>query len=262
MKLRRFFSLSVVLALNACGSDDFPPYQTLEGLRVLGLQADAPEVAPGATVQITPIVSWPDRESDVTLVHSAVGCPDPGLRNGVSPGCPDADERTTLLAEEALDLAAVASGTSDFPNEFSLTAPTDFLEGLSDAEKLYGRDYLVVYTVTVSNGAESVTFRRVRVSLNPEPATNPALTNIKMDDSTLAGEFPAKGAKLVPEFTASADEVLFTWFISKGEFKRTRTVDTQSNEIEKSPKAAASPQTIVVMARDENGGLDYLVFDF
>lgn len=68
---------SLVL-LSSCGGENFPNYSLLRDLRVLALVPSTPEVNPGATVQITPVLSYVEPKAGETLKWSASACLDPG----------------------------------------------------------------------------------------------------------------------------------------------------------------------------------------
>jgi hypothetical protein len=112
---------ALTLALGAGGgcSEDFPPYNRLDSLRVLAIQSDPAAPLAGETATLTPLVFTPT--ADPSLTYQWRWCPAPG---------PAQSGRQCLITED--ELAAVLGPGVPFP-PFDLGAgPTAMLEaGLS-----------------------------------------------------------------------------------------------------------------------------------
>jgi hypothetical protein len=112
---------ALALALGAGGgcSEDFPPYNRLDSLRVLAIQSEPAAPMAGETATLTPLVFTPT--ADPSLTYQWSWCPAPG---------PAESGRRCLITED--ELAALLGPGVPFP-PFDLGAgPTAMLEaGLS-----------------------------------------------------------------------------------------------------------------------------------
>jgi hypothetical protein len=185
--------LALTIGLGGCAKDNLPDYIQLGSLRVLALKADHPEVAPGASVTITPVVS--DFALGRALTYSALGCVDPGVGYGAKPSCDGVPGAATLVP------VGTAVGTIDSGKfthtgaapQFTVTVPSTILANRSAIDQFNGVAYLVVYTLTAtsSDGTASqvVSYKRIIASADAAAGlshlasgalrnSNPALSGI------------------------------------------------------------------------------------
>lgn len=262
----------VFLLATSCSDMGLPEYIKLENLRVLALILDSPEVAAGGTVNVTPVVS--DYGATRTLTYVAEACPDPGLVLGRDPTC----EGSPLKV-------SVGSGNVTFPvaqqstNRTGLTAalpaitvPASLISSLSPEAQFNGFFYLVTYTLSASDGARVRSFARIRVSNKATKNTNPTITDVLSNGSSLT-TMPAGDTSVTISYPGTSKETyLFqrsdgtqtsqtealstTWFYSAGAMKFYRTVDGEANTF--TPTSAAAPtglnHVVLVITRDGREG--------
>jgi hypothetical protein len=107
---------ALALALGAGGcSEDLPPYNRLDGLRVLAIQSEPAAPLIGETATLTPLVFTP--AADPSLTYQWSWCPAPG---------PAASGHQCLITEE--ELAALLGPGIPFPPFDLGAAPTAMLE--------------------------------------------------------------------------------------------------------------------------------------
>lgn len=168
---------------------DLAPQAIVTSLRILAIQADPPELAPGETAVFRALIADPDDLSDNTLW---VAC---GPDRASDFGCPfdpaALDEDATI---EDLIAAGVIGFEPDLPP--SLTADAAWLEGLSDDERLEGINWTVNALALPAdapagddfdfNSVESA-FKRVVVSEAPTPNNNPGIVSFAVDGVPIDG---------------------------------------------------------------------------
>jgi hypothetical protein len=193
-------------ALGGCAKFDLGDAALVDGLRLLGVQAEPPEVLPGAPVELT---AWvvDSHGGGVAVDWYACFLPSNGLAHD---GCTDADRSGVV---------ALGSGPA-----ISMTAPAldPTIAGPPDAT--FGVFLPIVVHVTSSDGdtLEAIYRLRVRMTAPPgcplappypknmhcEPNTNPAFSDIE----PLGGDGPAVQAHagqiwaLLAHYTADSDE--------------------------------------------------------
>ncbi|MBS1986276.1 MAG: hypothetical protein JST16_19105 [Bdellovibrionales bacterium] len=246
----RYFVYFICLTLGACGGGDFPSYQKLSGLRVLALKADHPEVAPGATVKITPLLSAIGLSGE-TITQSAEACSDPGLAVNADPNCDRATDRVVVLPSTTVAFSS-AGRTQAFADALTVNVPAT-ATGV----------YFVSYTLKSSGGSEVKGFKRIVVTTTPSGVTNPTLTDLHADGTTLAA-YPDAGPVLVPVFPAGVDTSSWevTWLLSDGKFEKSRTLGVDTNTVKTNASDATLPRVVTVVVRNAAGGVDYKIFEF
>lgn len=266
-------ALVFALSLSAvgCNKNDLPDYNRLGGLRVLALKASAPESSVGSSVTVTPVVSDLDGHGRA-VTYTATGCTDPGVGFGATPSCQNVPDRTVL-----------GSGTiNPQPSSFTLasgavtfTVPATVLLGRNTTEQFNGVNYLVVYEFRAGDQVLSA-FKRVRVSTNPVKNSNPTLSDIQVNGTSLTA-LPSEHVTVTPVLTTpesysvmgtngalvTNQEVLTTtWFISEGSFDRQRTDESGTNGFSPGQRSLDHDVVMVVVTHDDRGGEDFLIRSF
>lgn len=257
------WGLLALTLLSACG-DDFDPRTLLNTYRVIGVEAERPEVGPDDVVRV--------------LVHDFN--PDEG----------PVERRWTLCL---YSLGSVTDYTCiDDQLEFELEGDAEVMVDLSEngiglrsLYETYGPFYdtsgdeltleegFDVYLFLKSGpvgGPSTRTIKRLRVSENEDPNnTNPGIARFSADDQTEAPIEVAAGSRidLAVELTPDAvqtyvnaeedtvdEEMLFTWYTTAGETDPGLTIDDDRDTRLKVPDEAG-PLTVFVAARDNRGGL-------
>jgi hypothetical protein len=262
--------LATVLALLAagCADGDLPKYQKLGGLRILALQADAPEIAEAslpATVNVVPFVTDVDGAGrQITLDLEA--CLDPGVGFGATPSCAHDPTRTTATQS----FTPAAPRFTGAAAAFAVTVPVTVPLGWSETARFNGVPYLVI--VRARAGSDAVdSIKRIIVSTRSgRNSSNPAAPAVQKDGSTLSA-LPAAESVLTPllgsglgeaypvryddgtELTRTETTTL-SWFVNDGELKHSRTDGTSANTW-KPPVSGTS--FLVLVLRDDRGGVSF-----
>jgi hypothetical protein len=146
--------LAMTLALSACSNEKLPKYTVLQGLRVLTLVSDAPEVSFDgsaflpASINITPVISDLYGAGRV-LKYNLQVCLDLGIALGVAPNC----ENNPTKSEVVNSGTVTSTGGSTFvsPN-YSGTVNADAI-GLSGGGADIGASALAVVTAKFTAAA-------------------------------------------------------------------------------------------------------------
>lgn len=268
-------SLFVITQLG-CSEDKLPKYVELNSLRVLALVVDTPEVAPGATVTLTPAVS--DINGSGGLMFTAEACVDPGVYFGVEPAC-----TATMTGYQSLGVnvplttPTVANNYTGAANSFTVTVPSSstIFANKNTRDQYNGVAYLVTYTLDSGDGRRVKSFRRISVvntALRPTLNSNPTVADILSNGTSLT-TYPAGQTVTLSAQISSTPEIYSvmntegglksitethqtTWFISDGSLKYYRTLSTDGNEY---AAVATAPSTrkafIISVTRDGRGGM-------
>jgi len=245
--------------LGAGCSEDFPPYNRLDGLRVLAIQSEPAAPLSGQAATLTPLVFTPT--ADPSLIYQWSWCPAPGPANGghqclitedelgalLGPGVPfppfDLGAAPTAMLEAGLPpelLAAVCGGAvpdlpapnceGGFPVQVSLTVRTD-------TDQV---DAVVTVRWRFDEASQAANANPSVDGLTATLAAGPAqsITDV-LDADTLTFPRDAEtgiGAVVAPEASETYDglddaglpatlrERLFiTWFVETGDSKDTHT---------------------------------------
>lgn len=271
--MKKFLLLSSLFLL-ACEKDNLPEFNRLEGLRVLALQADTPEVNPGSVVTITPIISDINATS---LSFSVSVCLDPGLSYGAQPTCEGNPSKVTIATNTSLTLPGAGESWTGNADSFVVNIPNDTIvfAGRSAAETFNGVNYLILYTLTNNSGQSVTAVKRIVVSETSKTAknNNPVTTqvfangspltamnwgtqfNLSTDLSSASAEaYMLKNANL--ETFAKTESLTTTWFITDGEAKFFRSAGTDSNEFNAPGQAPVGRSFyLLAVSRDDRGGI-------
>ena len=230
--------------LPAC-REGFDPPSLLEYTRILAIKAEPPEVSPGGTVTLTPLVANPSREPltyQWLLYQDASFLESPGTKEG-----PAGDPIFEYNGEVC-----------------TLPVPSNLLEELGGLESVNVPVVLrIVQGDTVRQG-----FKGVLVSGNTsDPNRNPEITGIMVN-----GEIPSIPPVLVPASTEEEDsvinlevvlevfsidsgeeeEIAVSWYSEFGEFDYN---GGQANSWTAPEEEVGT--YIVAVVRDEQGGTDW-----
>ena len=281
----RTLCVSLVLgAMLGCSKDNFSKYNQLGDLRVLALIVDQPEVSPGATVNITPVLSDMNGAGRA-LTYSVQTCIDPGIGIGATPVCPTPD--STNVRSGTVTIPAGSSQTyTDTVASFPVTTPDNqtILATRNPADQYNGVAYLVFYTVASSDGTASVSsFVRVIVSRSNKTSKNqnPTITSINANDSPASSPLsmptadtnfsvvsPASSVETYQTMTPSGDfktqteTLINTWFSSDGTFDLQRNLgSTENSWSPPTSKPGSRGMVFMVITRDSHNGATYRKFE-
>lgn len=248
----RFRALSVAALLiltPACGSDTLPAYPVLQGLRVVGLLLNRPELnfngaafTPVDTVNVTPIVSdlyGNGRSLTYRLYH----CLDPGVGLGAVPTCTGNPTRTDVSTGTTFDPDTPSPGTSFKSPEatgdigaipVSLNAApllalySAAISSLPSSRKFNGVSLLIFFELFPS-GEESkkvTVFKRLVISSpGKTPNQNPTNPEFRLNGSAITS-LPASESR-IDAFVPSADQESYQEMNADGTLStRTETIDT------------------------------------
>lgn len=267
-----------LLSLSACGTDTLPKFSKLEGLRILGLSAQAPETLPaGGAISVRAL--FYDRDGR-TLNYTASICTDPGVSVGATPTCSGATDVAQVAASSGTPGAnRLLEVTINVPN-----IPATALDGKSATESFNGVGYLLVLEVVSADGLDSEkAFKQLvvsdasKVTKNQNPSFN--ATGVLADGSAIVA-MPTTAVTLTPSLVAGSEEsylfkvdssvtvpltetITVTWLASDGEFARTRTEGVTTTNRFTPPASAVTGYTpvLVAIARDARGGVTWTTVD-
>lgn len=264
-----------LLGLGAC-SNDLPKAQLLDRLRVLALIANNPEVSPGGTFTLSALIS-DVRGGTRTLSYTLEMCRDPGLDYGATAAC-DHDTAKQTLASTAVTFShARRTEAVTIPGTYTVPA-TLFTDAKTDTLSQYnGANYLVIFTLTASDGEVEKVFRRIKVSLATKPVknTNPTLTGITLDTGAAQTTVPtteksllvtASGAsaeayqelETTGAFESRTETLVVSWFASEGLLETATVALATANKF--TPATTLTyPSFLIAVLRDERGGSGFLM---
>ncbi|PIU00736.1 MAG: hypothetical protein COT74_03475 [Bdellovibrionales bacterium CG10_big_fil_rev_8_21_14_0_10_45_34] len=269
----RFMSLlPLAFQLMSCSNDNFLKSSNLIGLRIIGIIADQPEVSPGATVTLTPIVS-DYNGGGRAISYQYQLCGDPGISYGAAPSCTG----QTIVSSSSGTLAGLSAPNYVGPTSaISLSLPdaATVFANRSSIDQFNGVDLLFV--MTVSAGKESLTaFRRISVTTKTVVNQNPVIADI-LSVGVSVTTLPATKVSISPSLasqpevfeTMSIDGVvksqtetlIVSWYSTGGILKYVRTLSDSANEWD--PPTAQTDgrsQVLIAIVRDARGGLGYLI---
>lgn len=275
-KIKCKFALwtATFVMLTACQKDNLPQFNRLEGLRILAFQTNTPEVSPGATVTLNPVISDIHATS---LNYSISACLDPGLSYGANPTCEGSASKVVIAANAALTLPGSGESWTGLADSFSVSVPTDAIifAGRTQAEMFNGVNYLVIYSLTNNLGEQITAIKRILVSESAKTSKNqnPVTSQIFADGVAMTGlsygakvalstdlvfasaeAFTAKNAKL--ESFARTEKLVTTWFVTDGETKYYRSSGTDSNLFTQ-PDVSPVGRSFYMLAitHDDRGGV-------
>lgn len=281
MKSLNLFLAAALTIATSCSDSKLPKYVELTELRVLSLIADKPEVNPGETVAITPIIS--DVNETTSLSYEAYGCIDLGVALGAEPSCANNTTKVTLKQD-----TITASFNSDMSQNFTGTGPrfnavipadTIIFNQRSETDKYNGVGYLIEYKISNTRGQTVSTIKRILVSnkTSGEKNLNPVIDQLQSNGVALGNnDFPLN-AKVtlsmlfntnsfqvytLKKYDGSAENkseaLTTTWFITDGSLKYFRSSNQDTNEYE-APSALPTTRKsfLISISRDSRGGATY-----
>jgi hypothetical protein len=264
--------LALLILCLSCGDTKFRKVEKLETFRILGIQANTPEVNPGDSVNLQVLVS--DINGSGNLSGTYITCIDPGISQGARVSCDhDSSAMENSVSINMAALQPTATGRTGFSSEiFSLSIPATnvIYAGRSERDRSNGVSYLAIFTI---NGVTS--FKRILVSprttADPSnsPNTNPTGTSLSLNGS--AAGLPSDG-HFLSVTTSSAqvyrqtrvDGVVETrteryevaWYTSNGEFDKPKAGIDEDTKF----KGDGEPSLVMAVIRDERGGVDFAKF--
>jgi hypothetical protein len=271
--MKKLLILGLVF-LSACTKDNLPKFNKLEGLRILAFQTDTPEVNPGTSVTIKPIISDINATS---LTYSASHCIDPGLSYGASATCENNPSKQVIASNVALTAPGVGESWTGLADSFTFNVPIEAImfSSRTPTETYNGVSYLIEYTL-VNNLGESVkSVKRIIVSetsktpKNLNPATSQvfaggvAMVSLSLSSKlslstdlslTSAENYNLKNLK--GELVNQVENLTTTWFVTDGETKFYRSNGVSTNEFTAPDQAPANRSFyLLAISRDDRGGV-------
>lgn len=268
-----FFCLTTVF-LSGCGKDNLPEFNHLEGLRVLAFKMSAPEVSPGDTVTVTPIIS---DISATSLTYTARVCVDPGVSFGATPSCVGNASSVTLADQQSLTLPGVNESWTGLADSLTVQVPASnvIFAGRSLVEQFNGVGYLLEYILSNDRGETVRSIKRIIVSessktsknLNPNTtdifANGVSMTalswsspvNLNTDLALTSAEtYTIKNSS--GELVTAVEQLVTTWFVTDGETKYYRSEGFDADEYI-APSAAPVGRSVYILAitHDDRGGV-------
>jgi hypothetical protein len=275
-----------LLALLAAGCNlSFDPASFVDKLRLLGVQAEPPELSPGETTTLTATWANPGGATPTIAWDACLLAPPPATGQALNQDCVELDGGPAL----------VPFGTGESVMA-TMPAVDPTMLGLPDQTNGF---YVQVRLRLEADGHSLTAFYGLRLFLgalapNP-PNANPVLTGIfqvpsadagadaqtALDDATPlevhAGEELALRALVTPESQEpylvfdgdprttpprmATETVRISWFTTAGEFSNDVTGVAKPDttlKLEKHLPASGTPIDLWVIARDERGGDDAL----
>ena len=260
MKRSGLISISTIIlifAIAAGCNPSLPSRALVDDLRVLGIRAEPPEAAPGATITFDALVG------DVEV-------PGRAFRRGWALCTPGTEGVATCGDPTRI----VALGTSA---SVSWAVPADFLEGLTAEEAEIGRDVYVVFGIELDGldrapdeGEHDISFKRVRISTNPAPNANPRIDALLLDGTATEEPLSIEGGHqadllVVPspdsiqEYSLAGDltpeDMRYTWLVTRGSVGDAVSWGGEGGVSSTSWRAPSSGAAMVwVVLRDGRGG--------
>lgn len=264
LRALRGVGLSAVLGavVGAGCSQPLPDRALVDDLRILGIRAEPPEAAPGATVALDALIADPQAAQRDVRVAWAICTPGEG---GVGT-CGDPSRVTPL-------------GTS---MQATWTVTPDLLDDAADPAA--GRDVYVVFGVEADpvggevEAPHDVAFKRIRISTAAVPNANPRIEQFEVAGS-VAGSAAldvAGGTELALDVRAAPDaretfrqadgrdaleDARYSWWMTGASVESSVTYGDDRgvsvNRWRLPAGAEATHATIWVVLRDGRGGTDW-----
>jgi len=253
--------------LGACQSFPDPPVSFVQGLRVLGIKAEPPEVPAGATSDFTTLAVDTAGNAIAATWTECFVAPLPGQT--VNPDC------LTMLSSS--NSQAIGNGL-----DITVTMPQVTAESLGAPDATGGVYF--PFVAQVSSGADEVLpVYRLRLAEGGSVNHNPAILSLSNTDSSgtttpLDPQNPTPvttGQKLSLSVTTApgsaesyvrtdgtnvTEVVTTSWFCTAGELSFEKTSDAQPQTVlslDQRLPPAGSTIDLWAVARDDRGGTDY-----
>lgn len=272
MNALNFLIVLFTIFTYGCGEADFTKFSRLGGLRMVGIEASVPEVDGTATgnvsVTLTPYISDIDaggRTFNVTVFS----CLDSGITRGGEPDCENPTTETSTTFDTSTLSADNYTGSMG-GYSITISNPASLIEDYSEQQRFNGVNYLVIFQL--QQGGE--TFRAVKaipISERTTANSNPTIQNITFNEAALSNS-PTSQGTLDMTLSAGAEtyevmrgdgtkttkteNLLISWFVSKGAVQPARIVESQSSTYYPSEDTSI---TLIGVVRDRRGGTDVVV---
>ena len=266
--MKTLLLISFIL-LSGCGDDKFSRVEELQGFRILGVIATAPEVAPNGMSDLQLIVSDQSGGGRV-ITGTTQSCIDPGISFGANVSC--AHDPATVNGTYTIDMANDADlGSANLytgvaAQIVSVIVPATIFLGRSARSQFNGVGYITIFNFQV-DGKNISTFKRVTAT-NRVANTNPSISDVFLNGSPLTTTKPDKDDKLKVAVSApetytfenvdgsqevKTEEQAVAWYVSYGEFDKPKSeVEEDVKYLSNSP---GSTMVVVTLVRDERGGI-------
>lgn len=269
--------IPLLLALTGCLTEPLSPSWKIDRTRILAVAAEPAEPRPGDTVTFSSLVVDPEQDPYVLWT----GCL---LELSGSYGCELDDETQGFLGLEPL-----------FPP--TLSVPSDLLDGLTEAQRGEGRNYILSITA-VDEGVDlndpdgfseedlrELAYKRLPVSEALTPNQNPVIDHVLLDGTTalrpgaLVRVQPGQSYTFDPVFADGSvepytyvntegvaedrvEEPYFTYFATAGSFDWTYALYPYTEFTWTAPvDAELSTASVWLVARDRRGGMGWFTID-
>lgn len=265
----------VLFFIVGCGKNDLPEFNQLSKIRVLALSTATPEVNPGASVTLTPVIS--DINASAPLNDSVAACVDIGIAYGVLPNCDNNPTKTVIHANRNLTLPGQTQSWTGSADSFSVNVPTAavIFKDRSQIDQYNGINYLIEYTLKNVQGEEVKSFRRIVVSdpaktaKNQNPSINDIFANgqslitlnlgavLQLSTDLTSNSMESYSIQLSDgSFVTKSEYLSVTWLITDGETKHMRSDLNETNQYT-APQAMPVGRSIYLLAiaRDNRGGV-------
>lgn len=272
------FMVSALLVMS-CSNQNLPKYNTLDRLRIIALIAQPPEVNPGDSVTITPLVS--DLNETSTLTYAAFACLDLGISMGAKPTC-TGNPSTVILSSGAISTLSPTKLFTGVADAISFAVPNQqtILGSRSPVQQYNGVAYIFEYVLQNSSGEELRAIKRIAVSDTSKTTknANPLINDFLFNGASVSSTMPlgtTVSASLSftgtptesytrmnssAELISEAEELITTWFITDGKMKSQRTLGLDANEYETPAQTPAGRDSYLIgISRDGRGGAGYIV---
>ena len=249
--MRRVTLACALAVLAAACEQDVADRTYVDQLRVLGVRAEPPEIAPGGTATLDALVVDPVEQRPITLTWALCT---PEANDGVS-SCTD-----------PANVLPLGVGTS-----LTMTVPGDVLDGLPAEMQARGIDAYVVLLAEAGEASEAA-YKKVRISTNPAPNANPAIDSVLVDGEDLDPQPVESGEKVTLVAVATSgsqqsyvdsigetqvEDMRFSWLQSiEGTLEDPVSFANDAGEATTTwiPKGT-DPATLWVVLRDPRGGI-------
>lgn len=286
-------TLVVLVACSPTESVTFTPASYIDSLRILGIRAEPPEIAPGETTRLSALVV--DPEGGRTLSYAWVIC-DPD-RTGML-GTPCGQQQNALELGELLLEGAEGIRIVPFLQEVDYTAPEDTLDLHEPGSVTRRRGLEALVLLVVFEGTDPaalrdgeadfrVALKRIRVvDTQPEPNRNPQIESILLGDRELPGDPPAEvdrktrytlranatddSAQTFPRIMPDGSEqeteenLFLSWHTTAGAFDTLSRRGSRSEpgasidlEVPADAELPGGQIDLYVVLRDARGGIDW-----
>jgi hypothetical protein len=254
--------------LLSCSDDSFRKVEELDTFRIIAIEADAPEVAPGETSNLNLYLS-DAKNPGRNITFDVKACVDPGIGRGADVSCDfDPSAFSSSLNVNTASLGAGAFNTGASPS-IAIPVPSDILQGRTAAERFNGVGYIVIFSADI-DGKEVTSFRRILVTSRPlaERNKNPAISRLELNGSVLGSNKPKKNDELsaianAPEAysvilsdgtTENRTETYrVAWYLSAGTVNKPKArIDVPVEYLDDPP---ADDLLVIAVVRDERGGV-------